>query len=212
MTTIHDLHGYIDDYHYLRICATCYELYEEGRPDGQNQHCRCVPRGLATWPRYDFDERALLCRCCGQEALHSGSKWSPFFCDACKPLAMGVSIWHRRLIFPIGRHTIMHTWVPKTPWPSLQAHGGDTTRLGAGVLSSLQAVSKGSDGLWEWYPIIMARNLGQLALDGDVRLQDYLEAVERAESDVLSNRLKAFEGLCEFFQSGPPLPESVQTP
>jgi hypothetical protein len=206
MTTVHELHGYDDDYRYLRICPTCYELYEKDRPDGQNQHCSCVPQGESHWPRYDFDERAILCRCCGQEALHSGSKWSPFFCRECQLLAMGVSIWHRRLIFPIGRHTIMHTWVPKTPWPSFQAHRGDTTRLADGVLASLQAVSKGSAGLWEWYPIIMARNLEHLGLDGGVQLQVYLEAIDRAELGVLSTRLKAFEGLCEFFQSNDPHP------
>ena len=99
---------------HLHVCGTCYALYEAGRPDGINQRCRCGPHGEARWPGVDFNERACLCTCCGTEVLRSGSRFSPYFCRECQLLAMGVSLWERRLVFPIGRHSLMHTcWVPR---------------------------------------------------------------------------------------------------
>lgn len=99
---------------HLCICGTCYALYETERPDGMNQPCRCTPRDEPRWPGHDFNEHALLCLCCGLEVVSSGSRWSSYVCRECQLLAMGVSLWERRLVFPIGRHSMMHTWVPDT--------------------------------------------------------------------------------------------------
>jgi len=195
-------YGYQQDHQYLRICGTCYDLYDENRPDGMEQHCRCHPREQ-TWPGYDFDERAILCRCCGLEVVRSGSRWSSFFCRECQLLAMGVSIWQRQLVFPIGRHTLMHTWVPKTPASSLATDAGDNAELVEGVYTTVMAVSKGADGLLEWYEVIMLRNLARVGLSGAVLLREYLQAIDREELGVLGTRLEAFEGLCEFFTSAP---------
>jgi hypothetical protein len=49
--------------------------------------------------------------------------------------------------------------------------------------------------------MIMPRNLEHFGLSGDVSLRDYMEAVA-AEAPKLSSRLKAFDGLCQFFQTG----------
>ena len=43
------------------------------------------------------------------------------------------------LVFPIGRHSIMHTWVPDTRRPSVAAHGGDSGRLARTVYNALTA-------------------------------------------------------------------------
>src|SRR5688572_25666900 len=118
-----------DELQYLRICGTCHALYETGRPDGMAQRYRCGPRDEERWPRFDYNERASLCLCCGMEALRSGSKWSPYFCNTCQTLAKEVSIRYRRLVFPIGRHSLMHTWVPETRAPTLAAHGGRSRDL-----------------------------------------------------------------------------------
>jgi hypothetical protein len=116
---------------------------------------------------------------------------------------MGVSVWQRHLVFPIGRHTLMHTWVPKTPSSSRTAHGVDSAELVEGVYTAFMAVSKGADGLLEWYQMVMPRNLDRVGLAGAVLLRDYLKAIGRVELGVLSTRLEAFEGLCACFQMTP---------
>jgi hypothetical protein len=49
--------------------------------------------------------------------------------------------------------------------------------------------------------MIMPRNLEHFGLSGDVSLRVYMEAVA-AEAPALSSRLKTFDGLCQFFQTG----------
>jgi hypothetical protein len=197
--------GWDDEYRYLWICACCGHLREIARPDGVEQRCACsepADRDEEPWPRHDFNERASLCRCCGLEVLHSGSRWSMFFCRECQLLAMGVSIWERRLVFPIGRHTMMHAWVPEAEPGSIAAHGGVPSVLAETVHESLQTVPGGTNGLWAWYPFVVNYNLRRLGFDEDVRLEDYLAAVEREKLACLSQRLVRFEGLCEFFKHG----------
>jgi hypothetical protein len=36
--------GYVHDFAHLRICRTCYHLFEENRADGQNQMCARTQR------------------------------------------------------------------------------------------------------------------------------------------------------------------------
>jgi hypothetical protein len=193
-------YGYQAQLAYCYICSTCFHLHERDRPDGENQRCRCQPVEETKWPIRDFNERAILCRCCGLNVLPSGCRWDPYFCRECQLLAMGVSVWNRRLVFPIGRHSLMHTWVPKTPSASLRDHTDHPEELTDGVYRALQGVARGSDGLWQWYETIMPRNLEHFGLRGDVSLRVYMEAVA-AEAPKLGSRLKAFDGLCQSFQS-----------
>jgi hypothetical protein len=183
------------------ICSTCFHLYERGRADNENQRCKCQPVEEKRWPISDFNEHAILCRCCGLNVLPSGCRWDPYFCRECQLLAMGVSVWNQRLVFPIGRHSLMHTWIPKTPSASLHDHGSRTDELADGVYHAVRGVARGSDGLWQWYETIMPRNLEHFGLRGDVSLRVYMEAVA-AEAPKLGSRLKAFDGLCQFFQTG----------
>jgi hypothetical protein len=60
------------------------------------------------WPGFDFDTYLELCRCCGIEPLKSGSRWSPFFCDACKERVIAFNRACGRWVIPIGRHSMMH--------------------------------------------------------------------------------------------------------
>jgi len=186
-----------DELRYLRICGTCYALYETGRPDGLDQRCRCGPSDQEPWPGFDFNERASLCACCGTEALRSGSRWSPYFCHECQLLAMGVSLWCRRLVFPIGRHSLMHTWVPETASPTLAAHRGRPRDLAATVHAAATAVSRGSEGLRQWSAIITTRHLQHLGLPGGTFLSDYLSAVRERGTE--PGRCAAFAELCERF-------------
>jgi hypothetical protein len=81
--------------------------------------------------------------------------------------------------------------VPKTPSASLRAHRDHPEELAEGVYHALQGVARGADSLWEWYEIIMPRNLEHFGLSGDVSLRVYMEAVA-AEAPAMSSRLKAF--------------------
>ncbi len=195
-------YGYSEQLASMHICSTCFHLYDIDHPKGENQRCKCQPVDGIKWPIQDFNEHAILCRCCGFTVLHSGCRWDPYFCRECQLLAMGVSMWNHRLVFPIGRHSLMHTWVPKTPPASLRAQEDDQEKLVEGVYRALRSVGRGSDGLWQWYETIMPRNLRRFELVGDVPLRDYMEAVA-AKAPGLNNRLKAFDGLCQLFQAVP---------
>jgi hypothetical protein len=71
----------------VRICATCFEPYEvRPQEEPSRQRCRCpdkVPEGQ-TWPGHDINEHLHLCECCSMVVLPSGSRWSVWFCKACK--------------------------------------------------------------------------------------------------------------------------------
>lgn len=197
--------GYTNEYANLRICGTCFELYEEG-PLATSQLCACNSRReQPRWTGYDFNERAMLCRCCALIVVPSGSRWAPYFCRECQLLSMGASIWARRLIMPIGRHTIMHGWVPRTPVPTLAAHDGDAEALAETVETGLNAVVNRTGHLWTWYRSLVPRHLAALGLRGGVFLHEYLLALERdSEGDrrAVPGRFPLFQGLCEHFLVG----------
>ena len=95
----------------FRICATCFEPYEF-RLQGavSRQRCRCpdkVPEGR-TWPGYDFNEHLHLCECCSMMVLRSGSRWSGWFCEACKGQVDELNRAAGGSVIPIGRHSLMN--------------------------------------------------------------------------------------------------------
>ena len=189
---------------YLHICGTCFRLYETGRPDEEEQRCNCSPEDdddeeEETWAHADFNERACLCACCGMVVLESGSRYSPFFCGACQLLAMGVSLWERRLVIPIGRHSLMHTFVPDARPPSLGAHGGDARRLAETVHTALTAITRGSDGLSEWSAIVVSRHLRRLGLPGGTSVDHYLAVIAREKAG--PTRWALFAEMCEFMRT-----------
>jgi hypothetical protein len=186
-----------EELQWLRVCGTCYNLYETGRPDGQNQRCRCFIGPDIPWAGFDFNERARLCMCCAMEVLASGSKWSAYFCSECRQRVMDLSLREGRLVIPIGRHSLMHTWVPNTLAPSLAAHGGSAADLAQTVMTAASAVFGGTDRLWEWSPTIVARHLRHLGLPGSTPLIEYLGAIDGRGTG--TTRLGLFAELSEFF-------------
>jgi hypothetical protein len=190
------------DTQFLHICGTCFRLYETGREDeedDQEQRCDCNPQeDEEGWAGRDFNERASLCKCCGSAVLESGSRYSQYFCGVCKLLAMGVSLWERRLVFPVGPHSIMHTWVPETRKPSLAAHGGDARRLARTVHKAITAISRGSDGLSEWSAIVVSRHLKRLGLPGGTSVDRYLGAI--ASDNEGPTQWALFAEMCEFMR------------
>ncbi|HZU14498.1 MAG TPA: hypothetical protein VFB58_16780 [Chloroflexota bacterium] len=194
----------IGTYPYLRICGTCGHLYEEGRPDGKEQRCRCVPSGPKWEDGRDFNERASLCYCCGLEAVHSGSRWSPFFCYFCRTMAIAVSLWERRLIFPIGRHTLMHSWLPEAPPANLTHPGTTMTDITNGVLSTLDSIDAGRKALDAWSAQVMRHNLETVGLPPDVTLDEYLTKVAKMGLATPADKQHAFAGLRELYRQGRP--------
>ncbi|HEV3312408.1 MAG TPA: hypothetical protein VG815_18000 [Chloroflexota bacterium] len=86
--------------------------------------------------------------------------------------------WEGRLVLPIGRHSLQHTWVPKWPSGRLIDHGGNPHTLADGVLTATTTVSRGMDALKAWYPHVMAANFDEFGLKQEnITLNDYLVVV-----------------------------------
>lgn len=193
-------HGYSSECDHARVCGRCFTLFEDGRPDGRNQRCLCPDEAAAPdWPGYDVREHVRLCGCCGVVALRSGSRWSPFFCAPCRDLVMAATMAVGRLVFPIGRHSLMHTWVPSTPAPTLAAHGGDVDALARTVVSAVNTIGARQALVEAWAQRCVAENLSQLRLAHGVSLRDYLVAVLARPRPA---RLHVFAALCEFARNG----------
>lgn len=91
------------------LCGTCRELYESTPQPGFEtpQRCSCRRTDEPTWPRFDFNEHLHLCECCRLVPLRSGSRWSVWFCDACKTRVRALNHRVGRYAIPIGRHSMM---------------------------------------------------------------------------------------------------------
>jgi hypothetical protein len=166
------------------------------------QLCRCSDRAQQPrWEGFDFNERYALCHCCAQEVLESGSRWSPYFCRECRLLAMGASIWQRRLVLPIGRHTLMHTWVPKDVATSSHRPSRPVDEPDE-VLDTLRTIGDQYTHVSRWYQAAVARNLAALGIEGDVLVRDYLQAAARDSetANALPGKIEFFRGLCAHFQ------------
>lgn len=195
----------------FRLCLTCFEFYEF-RLQGAvtRQRCRCRrDEGAtdATWPGSDFNEHLHLCECCSMVPLLSGSKWSVWFCDDCKPrvVALNGSVGH--CVVPIGRHSLMNGVGVST---SELVSGGTERRAVvdafSGKLMSL------FDAMQHLHVFAQARRRGLVErLDfpagEDVALPDWLETLTAAEGEDPSSFGKAvsFEMLVDWF-GGWPLP------
>ena len=106
----------VDIYHIGRfvVCGMCGRLRGPwGRYDGelefeQRCECRAAEAPVVRWPGFDYNTVAELCRCCGLEALRSGSKWSVWFCRECLDRVKDLNAGAGRCVIPIGRHSLMN--------------------------------------------------------------------------------------------------------
>jgi hypothetical protein len=62
---------------------------------------------MRCWPGFDFNIAVELCYCCGQVPLRSGSKFSVWFCDACKEQVRLLNARLGQYAVAIGRHSMM---------------------------------------------------------------------------------------------------------
>lgn len=188
-------HGFGPEHASMRICSRCYELYEPDVALELPQRCGCNRGSDPRWPGADFNERALLCRCCGLTVLRSGSRWSPFFCEPCKHRVIDLDRRIGRLVIPIGRHSIMNGTMMRQKAPTLAAYRYDVAALASDVAGTINTVISGTDRLWEWYRIQMAQNMVTFGGQEDVLLSDYVATLP-TDADALDRLvLAAFMGL-----------------
>jgi len=95
----------------LEICTTCFDL--RGPFRGWVNPCDCDLAVLRArgerHPRFgDLVISAQLCQCCTLEVLASGSRFSPWFCDDCRPRIVERNRAVGICVVPIGRHSIMN--------------------------------------------------------------------------------------------------------
>jgi len=171
----------------MQVCRICSDVHgvawERGSAESRlarHQLCRCVIArgGIGQWPGYDFPTAVELCRCCGSVALRSGSRWSDWFCEVCKPAIETVNQACGFCVLPPGRHSLMG-------------------RRTLGSVYSTIRLPKFALALQDWFERIeilerhsariILRNLASLELsttDTDVALPCYLERFPRTDQVV----------------------------
>ncbi|MBV8161900.1 MAG: hypothetical protein JO265_13330 [Acidimicrobiia bacterium] len=60
------------------------------------------------WPDIDLPGCVQLCYCCAAMPVHASSRWSPFFCDGCRPDVFALNRSVGRCVIPMGRHSMMN--------------------------------------------------------------------------------------------------------
>jgi hypothetical protein len=178
----------------LGVCATHGSLYGEWRwvscPTREEysdraphwMECGCgrkpwaPPEGSAARQRPwgDFNGQFEFCYCCGLEVIPSGTKYSPFHCRECHVRVMNLNRRAGRWLFAIGRASVMHGG-------DLAADAALDRRRVDAFLDACLELFRTADAQEEWASRVVRQNLADLGFDPrrDVRLEDYLLAVER---------------------------------
>jgi hypothetical protein len=95
----------------MELCRTCLVLrgpfFDSHNGCERVQRCACEPRE-PLWHAFDYNCAAELCRCCASQVIRCGSKWSVFFCEACRPHVDAHNDAAGWKVIPIGRHSIMN--------------------------------------------------------------------------------------------------------
>jgi len=95
----------------MELCRKCLVLrgpfFDSHNGCERVQRCGCEPR-QPLWNAFDYNCAAELCRCCAAHVIRCGSKWSIFFCDACKRQVVAYNGAVGWKAIPIGRHSMMN--------------------------------------------------------------------------------------------------------
>ena len=95
----------------MALCRECLVLrgsfFDSHNGCERAQRCGCEPRE-PLWNAFDYNRAAELCRCCASRVIRCGSKWSVFFCEACKPHVVAYNGAAGLTVIPIGRHSMMN--------------------------------------------------------------------------------------------------------
>jgi hypothetical protein len=188
--------GYMPEHEGFRVCLRCFDLYEIGPPE-QAQLCRCRRVDQPTWPQFDYNERATLCRGCLQQVLPSGSRWSVWFCDECKARIAEFNQTHADFI-PLGRHSLMHGI-------GLNGRQAQDPGVVEQLLTSFRGLAGRGDRLDRWRRSRLRANLRSLGLAvlPEITLRDYLLAMHRARaSQVELGKAASFQELARRWSEG----------
>jgi hypothetical protein len=95
----------------MDLCRTCLVLrgpfFDSHNGCERVQRCGCELRE-PLWNAFDYNCAAELCRCCASRVIPCGSKWSVFFCKACRRHVDPHNDAAGWTVIPIGRHSIMN--------------------------------------------------------------------------------------------------------
>lgn len=176
----------------LRICRTCAKVYDDG--DDSAQRCACDRRDQSGWPGYDYNEHTCLCHCCMREPLRSGSRWSVWFCEACKQRVLALNRRIGLSVIPIGRHSLMNGIGLPVDSATDRA---EVASFATGLTSFFERIND----LYEWTRVKLHTNLlrADLLWAGPPGLDEYLMAV-RAEKHPQLSKEQSFKDLCEFME------------
>lgn len=172
------------------LCVACADLFQEGPDPALLQLCGCRrrrPDEQATWPRFDFNELAILCRLCAGELVESGSKWSVFFCDICHPKVVGLNKAVGGTLVPIGCHSLQNQLALRLRHVAAEVRGEPEAedwidRFMRGLFQLKEMI----DHLEEWHRAAVRSNLEAMGLGGRdvVVLSDYLEQLPEVRRKV----------------------------
>lgn len=174
------------------VCGKCHAL--RGGPIAtvddvavwQLCDCATVEERTAQPRVWDFSTAFELCRCCGLEALRSGSRWSVWFCAVCNQRVRELNAASGRCIVPIGRHSSMNGVF-------LDSNADEGLRVFTEQVTSLFHEIVGTEG---WSRTAVRMNLAAVGLPmgEDIDLETYTAAVCRL-ADLKAQR---FEEMVNF--------------
>jgi hypothetical protein len=91
-------------------CPPCADVF--GTINGAGKRCRCSNSEAIEPFHGDFDTGFEICYYCQAELIPSGSRWSTFYCEYCRPVVRAINAVldaQRFVSLPIGRHSLMHS-------------------------------------------------------------------------------------------------------
>lgn len=164
----------------LRLCGTCLQICGPvpERDDGAQQYCGCPPlEPRPPQPRWGADHNtyAELCRCCGLRLLRSGTRYSVWFCDYCKPLILTLNRQLGRYLVPIGRHSLMAGVAVRPVEEGFTAAAEFLADATVDMVAGIGSTER-------WARAVVARNVEVLGFEPgtDVYLGKYLWSVRRS--------------------------------
>ena len=145
-------------------------------------------------------ELVELCYCCGMALVPGGRPWFLFFCDECKQNVRDFDRQCRRVIIPIGRHSLVNGSILRGLDPTVDGlilsnqDVRDDAKLEQ-YFSKVRGMAASIKHLREWSRLEVANRLKEIGRVGDIPLLDY-----RLRSPVV-DRPETFGRLVDFFRS-----------
>ena len=192
----------------VHYCPPCADVF--GTVDDRGKRCGCSNSEAIAPYRGDLDYGFEICRYCQAEVITSGSRWSTFYCEHCRPpvLQINDSLDARGLVsLPIGRHSLMHRWRHARPFTATDiVSEWSTSRLRSGW----EAYGGGPDPV-PWAPFGQFQRGVRERVD-ELAIENIAELVQRAEPDEFLNLLRAANVEFRAKRDGNPADPSRQQP